>query len=214
MEEHLETLITKIPDSNQTRLKQLHAQHHQCLQLLTFLDAVLERLQRLKQEYEFAATKTSNVHSQCERITQQQDDLLTSIEKIEKNLMYFRRYERLHAYLSQPLSNLLSNSNDLASSLEENDECIAFVQSHPNFLESQSYREKFLQLQNQTLLAVKNHVILQLQMKTAQIVPQADEQLTPGENVFTLFYGKFQQFSQRMRPLLVVLESRKHLDDT
>jgi hypothetical protein len=199
--------------TNDDRLNWLINQQNQCKDLLSAVDPVLGQLEQLKYQHGAALGKTGQVHTKCESIAKQQQDLLNAIDTLESNLTPFRKFNRLHTSMSKPLDQLLQ-SGQLSLLLDETDECIDFLQTHSNYVQSEEYKDKFVHLQNQTLALLKNEILLLLQLQTCKIVPQASEQLSPGENVFTLFYAKFQQFAQRLRPLLACLERRQHLDDT
>lgn len=98
-------------------------------------------------------------------------------------------------------------------SLTRLDDCIEFFTKNPNYLESEKYLSQFRYLQNQALITIKNYIVNTLCQNSKKILPQSNEDLSQGENVFTLFYGKFQTFAPKIKSLADILERREHLDE-
>lgn len=98
-------------------------------------------------------------------------------------------------------------------SLTRLDDCIEFFNKNPNYLESENYLNQFRYLQNQALITIKNYVVNTICQNSKKVLPQSNEDLSQGENVFTLFYGKFQTFAPKIKSLADILERREHLDE-
>lgn len=104
-------------------------------------------------------------------------------------------------------------NENLVPSLTRLDDCIEFFSKNPNYLESEKYLNQFRYLQNQALITIKNYIVNTICQNSKKILPQSNEDLSQGENVFTLFYGKFQTFAPKIKSLVDILERRQHLDE-
>ena len=108
---------------------------------------------------------------------------------------------------------MLINEN-LVPSLTRLDDCIEFFNKNQSYLESEKYLNQFRYLQNQALITIKNYIINTICQNSKKILPQSNDELSQGENVFTLFYGKFQSFAPKIKSLVDLLERREHLDES
>ena len=88
------------------------------------------------------------------------------------------------------------------------DQCVEYLESKPNYKESELYLKQFKHLQSQALSTIKVHVINTLQQTSRQVMPESKEALTPNDSVFTLFYGKFQTNAHRIKTLMSQIEER------
>lgn len=103
---------------------------------------------------------------------------------------------------------MLVLNESLMPMLSRLDNCITYLESKPNYKESDLYLRQFKHLQSQALSTIKAHVIKTLQQTSLQVMPESKEALTPSDSVFTLFYGKFQTNSHRIKTLMTQIEER------
>ena len=108
---------------------------------------------------------------------------------------------------------MLVLNESLMPMLSRLDECIAYLESKPNYRESESYLKQFKHLQSQALSTIRNHVIKTLQQTAQQVMPESKEALTPNDSVFTLFYGKFQTNAHRIKTLMSQIEDRDNFSE-
>lgn len=54
---------------------------------------------------------------------------------------------------------------------------------------------------------IKSYVVATLQQATQQVLPRRDN-LSPCENAFTLYYGKFRSHAPRIHALMKQIEER------
>lgn len=76
-----------------------------------------------------------------------------------------------------------------------------------SYKESPAYLQRFRHLQSQALGMIRSYVVATLQQATQQVLPRRDS-LSPTENAFTLYYGKFRSHAPRIHALMKQIEER------
>lgn len=191
---------------NDEKAAKLASNLNECEEMLSRLNGILGHLDELQANYEFTSGKTNALHEACEQRLQEQHALIMACEAINSKIAYFAELEQMSKRLASPSPLILTES--LVPTLSRLDECIAFLESKPNYKDSESYAQQFRHLQSQALLTTKNHVISSIQLATKSVLPDPGEALSPSDSVFTLFYGKFQQNAHRIKSLMALIEER------
>uniref|UniRef100_A0A1I8IGH4 Conserved oligomeric Golgi complex subunit 3 n=1 Tax=Macrostomum lignano TaxID=282301 RepID=A0A1I8IGH4_9PLAT len=164
----------------------------------------LNSLDRLRAQYSEVAGKTNALHHDCEHLLAEQDRLLQRAQQIDTCLDYFNHYDRISAKLNSPYLQVTAES--LQPVLSQIDDCLEFVNRHPEFKEAHAYHVKFKQVLARCLTLIHDSVFSVLENAVFSLESQID-QLSP-ENAFTLFYGRFRSHSAKVRPLMELLEDR------
>ncbi|GFR07921.1 conserved oligomeric Golgi complex subunit 3 [Trichonephila clavata] len=165
----------------------------------------LESLELLREKYAFVSNKTNSLHEACEDLLAQQTQLVGSAETISEKLSYFNELESLSQKIASPTLSVVSET--FMPLLTRLDECIAYVEENISFKESPAYLSRFRHLQSQTLGMIRSYVVATLQQATQQVLPRRDS-LSPTENAFTLYYGKFRSHAPRIHALMKQIEER------
>ncbi|GFU22439.1 conserved oligomeric Golgi complex subunit 3 [Nephila pilipes] len=173
--------------------------------LFNNISKALESLELLREKYAFVSNKTNSLHEACEDLLAQQTQLVGSAETISEKLSYFNELESLSQKIASPTLSVVSES--FMPLLTRLDECIAYVEENINFKESPAYLSRFRHLQSQTLGMIRSYVVATLQLATQQVLPRRDS-LSPSENAFTLYYGKFRSHAPRIHALMKQIEER------
>ncbi|XP_035208176.1 conserved oligomeric Golgi complex subunit 3-like [Stegodyphus dumicola] len=169
------------------------------------LCGALDSLEVLREKYAFVSNKTNSLHEACEHLLTQQAKLVNSAETISEKLSYFNELEVLSQKISSPTLSVVSES--FLPLLSRLDECIAYVEANINYKESPVYLARFRHLQSQALGMIRSYVVATLQQATQQVLPRRDN-LSPSENAFTLYYGKFRSHAPRIHALMKQIEER------
>ncbi|RWS30992.1 conserved oligomeric Golgi complex subunit 3-like protein [Leptotrombidium deliense] len=210
-EEWFDSQHTLINYDELRKYQKLIDHSNECKSLLNLIDETIGKLDGLCKQFEYSSNKTTTLHNICEGILQQQHALIVAVEAIELKLSYFKELEPMSKKFSSSSSLMLNES--LAPTLKRLDDCISFLLTKPNYLESSIYLRNLKYLQTQALLTIKAHFITSLQRTAKQVTPGSVENLAPGDSVFTLFYGRFQENAHRMKSLMTMIEERSSSDE-
>ncbi|XP_070539445.1 conserved oligomeric Golgi complex subunit 3-like isoform X2 [Ptychodera flava] len=191
--------------SYKAHVDQLREYREQCDQVLEEVSNALKHLEDLQKQYTFVSTKTNALHEACEQSVEEQTRLVNTAESISNKLSYFNELERMSHKLSSLTISVTSES--FVPMLTRLDECIAYINSNPNYNESQVYLARFKHCLSKALNLVRVHVVNILQNATQQVLPKKDA-IKPSDNAFTLFYGKFRTNAPRVKSLMEQIEER------
>ncbi|XP_077988329.1 conserved oligomeric Golgi complex subunit 3-like [Glandiceps talaboti] len=191
--------------SYKEHVDQLREYRKQCDQVLEEVSNALKHLEDLQRQYMFVSTKTNALHEACEQSVEEQTRLVNTAESISNKLSYFNELGRMSHKLSSPTLSVTSDS--FVPMLTRLDECIAYINSNPNYKESQVYLARFKHCLSKALNLVRVHVVNILQSAALQVLPKKDA-IKPSDNAFTLFYGKFRTNAPRVKALMEQIEER------
>lgn len=91
------------------------------------LDA-LDNLQTLSDQYHFVSTKSNSLHTACQHLLEEQTQLATLSQEIEKKLKFFTEADRINQKLT---STAVSVTSDLfIELLDKIDECMLYILDH------------------------------------------------------------------------------------
>lgn len=201
-----ESLQDSEESNHERELQKLEDHLEECEELLSRVDSVLDHLNHLKESYEYSSSKTDSLYESCENLLQQQQGLIVATERINETMAYFNELETMSKKLGTP-SHLILNES-LVPTLTRLDECILFMESKANYKESPIYLVHFKHILSQALNTIRTHVVSSIQQTTKSVMPEAGSALSPGDDVFTLFYGKFQANCHRIKSLMALIEER------
>ncbi|XP_078694168.1 conserved oligomeric Golgi complex subunit 3-like isoform X3 [Branchiostoma floridae x Branchiostoma belcheri] len=185
------------------RLKQ---HRKECDDVLGDVCSALDHLQELQKQYIFVSTKTNALHEACEHLLQEQTKLVNAAESINNKLSYFTELERISTKLNSPAMSVTSDS--FVPMLSRIDECVAYINSHPDFAECDVYLARFRQCLSKALNLIKTYVVNLLQQASQQVQPKGKDAQGPSDNAFTLYYGKFRTNAPRVKLLMEQIEDR------
>eukprot|EP00058_Branchiostoma_floridae_P007428 XP_002592916.1 hypothetical protein BRAFLDRAFT_201698 [Branchiostoma floridae] len=188
--------------------ERLKEHRQECDQVLGDVSSALDHLQELQKQYIFVSTKTNALHEACEHLLQEQTKLVNAAESINNKLSYFTELERISTKLNSPAMSVTSDS--FVPMLSRIDECVAYINSHPDFAECDVYLARFRQCLSKALNLIKTYVVNLLQQASQQVQPKGKVRVSgsPSDNAFTLYYGKFRTNAPRVKLLMEQIEDR------
>lgn len=170
------------------------------------LDKVTNTYSCISNLIDQAKDKTNFIHESCNQILQEHQSLTIANEKINETLGYF---DDLHV-LKRKLDNVTAATN-LPGILVRLDEIITLLnEKHNIYKDASSYLELAYQLHSQCLVAIKNIIVKSIEAAKVAVTPGND--LSPGDTIYTLFYGQFSSECKKVKNLTVLLEERSAND--
>lgn len=194
------------------RLEQLENHLKECDKLLGQYEPVIQSISRLKETYnEGIQKKIESLHESIETLLSSQHGLIVASEKIDQSLVYFNELDGMRSRLSNP-SHLILNES-LVPTLNKLTECINFMESNPTYKDSQEFLIHYKHFQTQVLAMIRNYIINSIETTTKSVQPDSGDGISEGDSVFTLFYGRYQFNSHRIKSLAQVIEERLGLNE-
>ncbi|XP_065849843.1 conserved oligomeric Golgi complex subunit 3 [Euphorbia lathyris] len=182
-----------------------------CDGILHQVDETLDLFNELQLQHQAVATKTKTLHDACDRLLVEKQRLIEFAEALRSKLRYFDELENIATSFHSAKVNV--GSENFLPLLKRLDECISYVESNPQYLESSVYLLKFRQLQSRALGMIRSHVISVLKGASSQV--QAAMRSSGGNNVSvsegveaSVIYVRFKAAANELKPILEEIESR------
>ncbi|XP_050363427.1 conserved oligomeric Golgi complex subunit 3 [Argentina anserina] len=182
-----------------------------CDGILQQVDDTLDLFNELQLQHQAVATKTKTLHDACDRLLIEKQRLIEFSEALRSKLNYFDELENISTNFYSPNMNVL-NENFLPL-LKRLDDCIAYVESNPQYAESSVYLLKFRQLQSRALGMIRAHVLAILKSASSQVQAaigsSGGSRASVSEGVeASVIYVRFKAAASELKPVLEEIESR------
>lgn len=193
----------------------------ECEKLFSHSNDALNSLTELKKEYENVTEKTNYLHDLSEQVMANQKKLKETKAELSTKLSYFTNFNKCQDKIEH-LNNKL-NSPECLEILDKIDESVKYLNSHLQYKESRVYKMKYESLLTNILNKIYDYVNHILVDTTKQVVdPDSKAQMLPQapnvsnalvDSAFSLYYGKFQSTSSKVKYILNGLEEREEKNE-
>lgn len=224
MQDYIQWLTTVENDVKHDNLKQyqkyyefVSKYHANCKNLFSCSNDTLESLNDLKEKYRDVTEKTNYLHDLSEQLMAHQRILKEKKNSLNSKLKYFVNFSKCQENIER--LNQKVNSPDCLEILDNIDESISYLNDHLQFKESRIYKMKYESLLNTLLNKIYdfvNHILLETTKQVvdpdfkSHVLPQAPNNTEASVNsAFSLYYGKFQSISAKVKFILSHLEERE-----
>ncbi|KAG2699275.1 hypothetical protein I3843_07G184700 [Carya illinoinensis] len=182
-----------------------------CDGLLGQVDDTLALFDELQLQHQAVATKTKTLHDACDRLVMEKQRLIEFAEALRSKLKYFDELENISSNFYSPNMNV--GNENFVPLLKRLDECISYVESNPEYLESSVYLLKFRQLQSRALGMIRSHVLSVLKSASSQVQAairsSGSGKTAVSEGVeASVIYVRFKAAASELKPVLEGIESR------
>lgn len=127
---------------------------------------------------------------------------------IQKHLKYYEPLERVTKRLNAPGAGSVVRSKAFSEMLVELDECIDYMQTHPQQKEADIYRSRYRLLLTRALTMIRTQFVNSVRMTSAEVAKRiADKQLN-DTTMSALLYAKFRVEAADMKELGLEIQKR------
>lgn len=189
----------------------------ECEKLFFHSDNALNSLDDLKKEYDNVTDKTNYLHDLSEQVMNHQKKLKEIKKALSTKLSYFTNFNKCQERIEQ-LNNKV-NTSECLEILDQIDESVKYLNSHLQYKESRVYKMKYESLLTNIFNKIYDYVNHILIETTKQVIdPDSKPQMlaqssfvktTLVDSAFSLYYGKFQSASSKVKFILSALEERE-----
>mmetsp|Transcript_28655 Transcript_28655/g.90418 ORF Transcript_28655/g.90418 Transcript_28655/m.90418 type:complete len:874 (+) Transcript_28655:93-2714(+) len=184
-----------------------------CSETCRELDSLLAALTELDEKRQEVVRKTTALHEQCEQMVQDQEQLSSSTEALAERLDFFDRVADVARVLDQG-SVTIQQPDVFASTLDQLDGSIAFLESHPDFCQAQAYSHQFEHLRNRACISIRSVLQKSLEKSLSQVEQQLRERTADGSVDTQVLYTRFRAAALNYRPLMSLLHRRMEVHET
>ncbi|ENN79034.1 hypothetical protein YQE_04501, partial [Dendroctonus ponderosae] len=192
--------------------KRLEKHLQNCETVSKHSEYTVDSIGNLKGTYQNVIEKTNYLHNLSEQLMVQQRVLKEKKNDIRCKLKYFVYFPKCQEMVDQ-LGQARVNTNEYTEVLNNIDNSIEYLEKNSNFKESKVYRMKYESLLGTALSCVYNYVYRIVSETTKQLVSVDESQTSANtDSVFSLYYGKFQSVSIKVKLILDYIESKNDLN--
>ncbi|XP_037491030.1 conserved oligomeric Golgi complex subunit 3 isoform X2 [Jatropha curcas] len=182
-----------------------------CDGILHQVDETLDLFNELQLQHQAVATKTKTLHDACDRLLIEKQRLIEFAEALRSRLHYFDELENIATNFYSAKVNV--GTENFLPLLKRLDECISYVESNPQYAESNVYLLKFRQLQSRALGMIRSHVLSVLKGASSQVQTAirsaGGNKASVSEGVeASVIYVRFKAAANELKPILEEIESR------
>jgi hypothetical protein len=134
--------------------------------ILSQIDDALRQYDNLKLQQLSVRSKTQSVQSTCERLSREREQLQEFANSVKSKLDFFDDLQRIGNQINLQQS---GNAEDYIESLGKIDDCIAYLASNTQYLDSASYLTKYRTLQHKALASVRHFVCTAFTKATEEV---------------------------------------------
>ncbi|KAF2716190.1 Sec34-domain-containing protein [Polychaeton citri CBS 116435] len=189
--------------------EQLQLSHFHLDSLLVSTNDTLRTLSALSASFQSVDVQTETFRKQCESLITEQRRIQHLSDALSENAAYYTYLEPVTRRLNAPGAAHLVKGRDFPEMLSNLDNCLEYMEGHPNHKESGTYRSKYRLLLTRALTLIRHHFTNSLGEIANDITTriQGGDKLTETTHS-ALLYAKFRVPAPELKALGVEIQKR------
>ncbi|KAL1505167.1 hypothetical protein ABEB36_004789 [Hypothenemus hampei] len=193
---------------------------YQCGRVLERAESTVASINDLQNTYLNVVDKTNYLHYLSEQLMVQQKVLRLKKTDINEKLRCFVNFSKYRDSIERFAGKHQVNTIEYIEILDHIDEALTYLSEHLHFKESKIYKMKYESLLNKALTYVYNYVNDIISETTKQLINSdslnqkklMQQLISSSESVFSLYYGKFQSASAKVKLIVETVEGKQQLN--
>mmetsp|Transcript_3843 Transcript_3843/g.9758 ORF Transcript_3843/g.9758 Transcript_3843/m.9758 type:complete len:775 (+) Transcript_3843:95-2419(+) len=184
------------------------SEHSQSISsILHCIDGAFKQFESLKMQQLNVRSKTATIQSTCDRLSKEGEQLEEFANQLKSKLSFFDDLHRLGNEISLEGGNR-GSADGFIESMAKIDECVAYLQSNPQYADSAAYLTKFRSLQHKAMSSVKQFVSSAFAKATSEAQKARAGQGQGAAVEATLLYVKFKAAVPDIHKVIEAIQSR------
>lgn len=192
----------------QTCQEQLELSDAHLENLLASTTSTLALLSTLSDSFKAVEAQTEAFRQQCENLVTEQRRLAALADAIDENAQYYAYLEPMTRRLNAPGAANLVKGRDFSEMLSNLDNCLAYMESHPNHKESATYRSRYRLLLTRGLTLIRHYFTKSLGEIAADISKRVQGGQLKETTHSALLYAKFRVPAPELKALGLEIQKR------
>ncbi|KAI5361441.1 Putative oligomeric Golgi complex, subunit 3 protein [Septoria linicola] len=203
-----ELLLNESHAEHQAYLEQLELSHTHLDNLLASTMSTLGLLSALSDSFKAVEAQTEAFRQQCEDLVVEQRRLAGLADAIDENAQYYAYLEPMTRRLNAPGAANLVKGNDFLEMLSNLDNCVAYMESHPQHKEAATYRSRYRLLLTRGLTLIRHYFTKSLGEIAADISKRIQGGQLKETTHSAILYAKFRVPAPEMKSLGLEIQKR------
>ncbi|KAL4918550.1 Sec34-like family-domain-containing protein [Aspergillus aurantiobrunneus] len=202
------SLLESSYDEYQACLNELQMSKSHLDTLLSDTSSTLNLLSKLSEDFNTVDSQTSNFQKQCEGLLSAQKRDTGLVTDIEYNLQFYDFLDPASRRLNAPGAGNTVRGQDFSDMLRQLDECLDYMETHPEHKEAEVYRSRYRLLLTRALTLIRGHFVSSLRDVYSSVSKKvADKQLNDAA-LSALLYAKFRVGAPEMKQIGLEIQKR------
>ncbi|RDW67965.1 hypothetical protein BP6252_09361 [Coleophoma cylindrospora] len=160
--------------------------------LLEDTTSALDLLATLSKSFKSVDSQTTAFQAQCEDLLTEQKRLRNLADEVGVDLQFYGYLEPLTRRLNAPGAGRLTRADDFLDMLTNLNACIDFMDQHPGYRDSATYKARYISLLDRALNLVHLAVSKALRDVSENVSKQVSSTDTNETKEYALLYGSFE----------------------
>ncbi|KAF2175538.1 Sec34-domain-containing protein [Zopfia rhizophila CBS 207.26] len=187
---------------------QLHLTRTHLDSIVTDTSSTLDILSSLSESFKAVEAQTTAFQTQCEGLIEDQKRITKLADYMEENLRFYLYLEPITKRLNAPGAGNYVRGKEFTEMLSNLDNCLEYMQAHPNHRESATYRSRYRLLLTRALTLIRVHFTNALREIAADVSKRiADRQLN-DTTMSALLYAKFRVGAPELKQIGLEIQKR------
>ncbi|KAF2661605.1 Sec34-domain-containing protein [Lophiostoma macrostomum CBS 122681] len=187
---------------------QLHLTRSHLDHILADTSSTLGILSSLSESFQAVEAQTTAFQTQCEGLIEDQQRITKLADEMEGNLRYYLYLEPITKRLNAPGAGSIVRGKEFTEMLSNLDNCLEYMQAHPNHRESGTYRSRYRLLLTRALTLIRVYFTNALREIAADVAKRiADRQLN-DTTMSALLYAKFRVGAPELKRIGLEIQKR------
>ncbi|KAH2419104.1 hypothetical protein KXV44_008035 [Aspergillus fumigatus] len=201
-------LLESSYDEYQSCLQELQTSKSHLDALLSDTSSTLDLLRSLSESFKAVEAQTSNFRKQCEGILSAQKRDTELAEKIQENIQYYEFLDPASRRLNAPGAGNAVRSQDFSDMLRRLDECLDYMETHPEQKEASVYRSSYRLLMTRALTLIRVHFVSALRDIHTSVSKKIADQQQNEATMSALLYAKFRVGAPELKQIGLEIQKR------
>ncbi|OKL60595.1 hypothetical protein UA08_04046 [Talaromyces atroroseus] len=203
-----EDLLDASHEAYQSCLHELEISRAHLDSLLADTSSTLAALSSLSKSFQAVDLQTSTFQKQCEGLLTTQTKNTRLADDIRDNLAYYDFLDPASRKLNAPGAGKIVRDREFSEMLRKLDECLDYMESHPEQKEAETYRSRYRLLLTRALTLIRGHFVAALRETSSGVSKRiADKQLN-DTTMSALLYAKFRIGAAEMKQIGLEIQKR------
>lgn len=168
----------------------------------------LDILSSLTRSFQAVEEQTLAFQKQCEGYLKAQARGSALADDIHNNLRYYDFLEPASRRLNAPGAGNTVRSKEFSDMLAHLDECLDYMQTHPNQKEAETYRSRYRLLMTRALTLVRGQFVSALRDISADVAKRIANRQLNDTTMSALLYAKFRVDAAEMKQIALEIQKR------
>ncbi|KAL2866962.1 Golgi transport complex subunit COG3 [Aspergillus lucknowensis] len=202
------TLLESSYDEYQACLNELQISKSHLDTLLSDTTSTLNLLSRLSEDFKAVDLQTSNFQQQCEGLLSAQKRDTKLAANIEYNLRFYDSLDPASRRLNTPGTGNTVRGQDFSDMLRRLDECLDYMETHPEQKEADIYRSRYRLLLTRALTLIRGHFVSSLRDVYLSVAEKVSDKQVNDAALSALLYAKFRVEAPELKQIGLEIQKR------